>query len=92
MTTRRSTWSYGQGSPDGVPGYGGYTDVAKALTAVSPENEVSRQLVYMWWKRRPTTGFPARHVVKLPSGEKREMFKIVEAIEWYQVNRLDSAS
>lgn len=88
MTIKRATWSYGQGSPDAAPGYGGYTDVAKALTALSPDQEISRQLVYMWWKRRDSTGFPNREKVKLPSGETREMFKISDAESWYQANRL----
>lgn len=88
MTTKRATWSYGQGSPDAAPGFGGYTDVAKALTAMSPDLDVSRQLVYMWWKRRVTTGFPDRQKVKLPSGDTREMFKLEDAENWFRDNRM----
>lgn len=90
MTTR-ATWSYGDGSPDGVVGYGGHTDVAKALTIVTPERPVSRQLVYTWYKRRATTGFPDRRTVKMPNGSVKQLFDLGEALRWYRENRVEAA-
>jgi len=80
----RKTWSYGEQSPHGLPGHGGYTDVARALTEVTPDQPVTRQLVYVWWKRRQTTGFPDFKEVKTTNGETRELINIPEAVEWYR--------
>jgi hypothetical protein len=82
--TPRKTWSYGEGSTFGAPGYGGFTDVARVLTAMLPERVVSRQLVYMWWKRQGTTGFPSRREVKLPSGKASWAFNLSEVETWYR--------
>jgi hypothetical protein len=82
--TRRQVWSYGPGSPQGVPGFGGFTDVATALTAVTPERPVTRQLVYVWWRRRETTGFPDRVEKRLPGGETHQVFDLAETVAWYE--------
>jgi len=89
--TTRATWSYGEGSPDGVIGYGGFTDVARALTAATPDQPVSRQLVYTWHRRRDTTGFPERRDVKMPNGTVKRLFDLGEALAWHHENRASVA-
>lgn len=85
--TTRATWSYSEGSPDAVSGFGGFTDVARVLTAMTPEQPVSRQLVYTWWKRRQHTKFPDKHAVTSASGRPTELFKVAEAQSWYSEHR-----
>jgi len=69
---------------------GGFSDVARELNlSYTPrrkhENdahvvEAYRQMVYTWWKRRRTNGFP-EHVAKTDSGRKQ--FDLDEVLTWY---------
>lgn len=57
--------------------YGGFTDVAKMLG-------VTRQQVYIWWKRRNRNSFPDRYDVLVPSkGKSAKMFVMTEVASWH---------
>lgn len=64
--------------------YGGLTDVARALNDDDWRRGISRQNVYMWWRRRETNGFPDRHQVPARYGRERGVFKISEVRDWYE--------
>lgn len=63
---------------------GGLTTVANELTETRGKL-VTRQGVYMWWKRRERNGFPERHQVTVKSGLTRHLFDIDEVIGWYDL-------
>lgn len=63
---------------------GGLTVVARELSAARGKL-VTRQGVYMWWKRRARNGFPDRRPMPNGKGTKRELFDIDEVIAWYDV-------
>lgn len=63
---------------------GGFTTVANELTAIKGKT-VTRQGVYMWWRRRDRNQFPERHPIpSLSSDRVRMLFDIDEVTEWYQ--------
>lgn len=69
--------------------YGGFTDVARALSGDDPDDpHVSRQGVYMWWSRRDRNGFPDPYTIQIMTkkGRKRRklVFDIDEVRDWYQ--------
>ena len=61
---------------------GGFTVVANELTTTRGKL-VTRQGVYMWWRRRDRNMFPDRHPVTTKSGGSRFLFDIDEVIAWY---------
>lgn len=64
--------------------YGGLTEVARVLNGDGDRRDISRQNVYMWWRRRETNGFPERHRVPARYGRERGVFKISEVLAWYE--------
>ena len=61
---------------------GGLTAVAQDLTSVKGKL-VTRQGVYMWWKRRERNSFPERHPVTTQAGNTRLLFDLDEVAAWY---------
>lgn len=61
---------------------GGLTVVARELTETRGKL-VTRQGVYMWWKRRDKNGFPDKHTVITRSGGTRQQLDVDEVIAWY---------
>jgi len=84
MVTRRASWSYDPSSPRAVAGFGGYSNVAQHLSELSPDRRVTKQGVYMWWRRREITGFPEKHPVEMPNGTQQELFKLEETETWFE--------
>lgn len=80
----RGSWSYREGSPLSVPGYGGFTDVAHDLSRQPPYQTVTRQAVYSWWKHRDGNGCPDRRP-KERDGVTRLLFKLDEMRLWYAI-------
>lgn len=54
------------------PNHGGFSAVARALS--TDEKPVTRQRVYMWYKRRERNGFPERDT---------RGFSFAEVAAWY---------
>jgi hypothetical protein len=62
--------------------YGGFTEVARELSKVSGK-QISRQLVYAWWRRRGHNGFPDRsYRDDSENGKPRGVFSIEETVNW----------
>lgn len=63
--------------------YGGFTEVARELTAARGLL-VTRQGVYAWWRRRDRNDFPDRHLVPNKNGKgTRQKFSLDEVSSWY---------
>jgi hypothetical protein len=67
-----------------VPGFGGFSNVAEQLTSLNADRRVTKQGVYMWWRRREITGFPEKHCVTMPNGTQQQLFKLEETEEWFE--------
>lgn len=87
MVNRRTSWSYDPTSPHAVPGFGGLSNVADHLTRLSPDRRITKQGVYMWWRRREITGFPEKHQVDMPNGTQQQLFSLIEAERWFEEYR-----
>lgn len=63
---------------------GGPTAVARELTETRGKL-VTRQGVYMWWRRRDRNGFPERVPILTPGRKNpvRELFDIDAILIWY---------
>lgn len=74
--------------PAVAPEYGGYTVVAKALTAAFPNPQekglkaFTRQQAHVWWLRRDRNGFPGKYP-RVVNGVKKELFRVSEVVTWY---------
>jgi hypothetical protein len=74
--------------PATTPEFGGYTVVARALTAAFPNTQerglkaFTRQQVHVWWLRRDRNGFPGKYP-KVVNGVKKELFRVSEVVNWY---------
>jgi len=80
-----------EGSNEGVTERmsGGYQVVASTLNRMFPDSpEVSRQLVWLWWKRRHRTHFPEGWERPTANGSVRR-FYLDEVVEWYRGHRLE---
>lgn len=63
-----------------LPEFGGYTEVARVLTARGPR-AVTRQGVRAWWMKREANGFP--EAVQY-TREGWKLFRIAEIMAWYE--------
>lgn len=72
-----------------VPGYGGFTAVARMLTKLVdiPGMTVSRQQVASWYGKRSYSEFPEPHQVTLRNGVRAPQFEYAEVAEWYRTHR-----
>jgi hypothetical protein len=61
---------------------GGFTIVARELTAAR-RRLVTRQGVYMWWRRRDHNQFPDRFPVTTKRGSVKFVFDVESVIAWY---------
>lgn len=84
----RDTWTHSVTSAMTMPGFTGFTGVAKHLSEVSGQL-ISKQGVYAWYQRRASTGFPEKHVVSwVDSDRTLQLFSLAEVTAWFEARQM----
>lgn len=79
----RETWSYA--GTRAVVGFSGFTGVASHLSTVFGV-QVSKQLVWISYRRRETTFFPEKRTIVVGDREM-QLFNLDEVADWYRAHR-----
>lgn len=87
----RETWTYPSGSERGMDGFSGFAGVAKFLSERF-DVSVTRQSVWIWYRRRDTTKFPEKQNVPPANGRDMMLFDLDEVERWYQEYKIVSGA
>ena len=81
----RETWTHSGTSPHATDGFTGFAGAAKHLNEKFG-SQVTRQLVWTWYRRRTTTFFPEKQVITV--GDRQlQLFNLEDVEAWYRLHR-----